>query len=323
MMIKILISGVGGDVAQGVIRSLEKSSLDCCIYKIAFDTNNSWLYLDNFSFISPPVADEKYVEYICNFILKHKIDSFIPCIDTEIFKISKNKSYIENKTGARVIVGDYDKIQICHDKLKTSHFLKENDFCHPETWPVTEIPSNLNFPLILKSKNGSGSKNIYEIYNTEDLDLIKYDDDYILQEKLEGEEYTAGCYLGNDLEIKGICILKRKLKEGSTYYAERIIDANMENYIEHIVKKLGLKYVNIQFRIKDGLPCPFEFNGRFSGTTGIISRVFNAPEMYIRETLLKDNLEKIINYETFHVMRYYEEIYASDQDVHDLLERSK
>jgi len=322
-MINILISGPGGDVAQGVIKSLQKSDLNFRIYKIASNIKDSWLYLDDFSFISPRVDDENYIDFICNFITKYKIDSFIPCIDSEIIKISKNKSYVQEKTGANIAVGDFDQIQICHDKLKTAQFLEQNNFCFPKTKMVDSNFSDMEFPLILKSKSGNGSKNIYEINNLKDLDLIEFSNDFIVQEKIEGDEYTAACYLGNDLEIKGVCILKRELKGGSTYYAERIIDPEMEEYIGGIAKKLGLKYVNIQFRLKNDIPCPFEFNGRFSGTTGIISNIFNAPEMYIKETLLNHDLEKINNNEIFYVMRYYEEIYASQEDIKSLLERSK
>ena len=324
-MTKVLISGVGGDVAQGVIKSLNQSDLECCIYKIASEVQSSWLYLDANSYISPLVSDPNYINYLCSFIKKHEIDIFIPCIDSEIKIISENKHYIKNATGAYVFVGDYDKIQICHDKLKTSYFLKESGVCFPESWPVTEDPSSLNFPLILKPRSGRGSKSVYQINSAEELKTVSYDvpENYMLQEKLEGDEYTAGCYIGNDGEVKGVCILKRELKDGSTYYAERVVDAELERHVENIAKKVGLKYLNVQFRLKDGLPCPFEFNGRFSGTTGIISKIFNAPEMYIREVALKQKLDKVDNSEKFYVMRYYEEIYATEEDTKLLAKRSR
>tara|TARA_R110002110_G_scaffold213678_2_gene427052 strand:+ start:1798 stop:2766 length:969 start_codon:yes stop_codon:yes gene_type:complete len=322
-MINILVSGPGGDVAQGVIKSLQKSDLNFRIYKIAASMKDSWLYLDDFSFLSPRADDEEYIDFICDFITEHKIDSFIPCIDSEIIKISKNKSYIQQKTNVDIAIGDLEQIKTCHDKLKTAQFLEQNGFCFPKTRMIDSGFSDIGFPLILKSKSGNGSKNVYEINSLEDLAAAKYDDNFIVQEKIEGDEYTAGCYLGNDLEIKGICILKRELRAGSTYYAERIIDPEMEKYLGKIAKKLGLKYVNIQFRLKNGIPCPFEFNGRFSGTTGIISNVFNAPEMYIKEALLNQDLEKTDNNKIFYVMRYYEEIYASQEDIRNLLERSK
>ena len=97
----------------------------------------------------------------------------------------------------------------------------------------------------------------------------------------------------------------------------------MESYICEIAKKLDLTYVNIQFKLKNKLPCPFEFNGRFSGTTGIMSRVFNAPDMWIRENLLNEQVTMYTNINKFYVMRYAEEIYTTQEEIKKLIERSR
>jgi carbamoyl-phosphate synthase large subunit len=320
-MINILISGVGGDVAQGVIKCLEKSDLQTKLYKIGHNTEESWLYRDNLSFLCPAVSSNEYIDYLISFINKHKIKVFIPCIDSEIYKISNHAKTITEQTSCQVIVGDVEKILICEDKYQTFKFLKENGFSYPDTY-LPPGPEEYNFPYILKSKTGCGSKDIHFVENEEQLNSFNFNEDHILQENLDGDEYTAGVYLGNDGEIKGVCIFKRKLKCGSTNFAERIVDKDMESYVCSIAKKLGLNYVNIQFRLKDGLPCPFEFNGRFSGTTGIISRVFNAPEIWLRENILKEYVEPCQNVDKFYVMRYYEEVYATEDQVASLIERS-
>ena len=319
-MIKILVSGVGGDVAQGVIKCLDKSSICTRIYKIGHSVEDSWLYRDNLSFISPSVNSKEYVPFLVSFIKQHDIDVYIPCIDSEILKISENKTFISEKAGCKIIVGDYEKILICEDKFKTYEFLKDNSFCYPETFLPLECEYN-SFPYILKSRTGCGSKEVVELENKEQVVNVNFSSDKIIQEKLVGDEYTAGVYLGKDKKVKGICIFKRKLKCGSTNFAERIIDKNMESYLGLIATKLGLDYVNIQFRLKNDLPCPFEFNGRFSGTTGMISRIFNAPEMWLKENLLGESLPVFDNKEKFCVMRYAEEIYATQEEIESLVNR--
>ena len=94
-MIRVLISGVGGDVAQGVIKCLDKTDLDLEIYKISATINSSWLYKDEKSFLSPKIYDDGYIAYLIKFIKKNSIDIFFPCIDLEIPLIAKNKKYIE------------------------------------------------------------------------------------------------------------------------------------------------------------------------------------------------------------------------------------
>ena len=75
--------------------------------------------------------------------------------------------------------------------------------------------------------------------------------------------------------------------------------------------------------MKEGNVYPFELNGRFSGTTGIISKVFNAPEMAVRETILSEEIKPINNREKFYVMRYYDEIYTTSKEREELIKRSR
>ena len=256
------------------------------------------------------------------FINKYQIDIFFPCIDLEIPVISKNKDKIEAETSCKVFVDDFYKIQICNDKYMTAKYLEDFSLPHPETDLVATVEHN-KFPVIIKSREGCGSKDIHLINSKEEIKPFLNNKDYIIQEYLEGDEYTAGVYLGDDNKIKGVCILKRTLKDGSTYTAERILELQLEEEIATIATHVRMKYLNIQFRLKNGKVCPFELNGRFSGTTGIISNVFNAPEMAIKELVLKQKISPFLHGKKFYVMRYYEEIFATQDQREKLLSRSK
>lgn len=83
-----------------------------------------------------------------------------------------------------------------------------------------------------------------------------------------------------------------------------------------------MRYVNIQAMRRGNLLVPFEFNGRFSGTTGIIARVFNAPEMYLRESVLGESVPPVFNDEAFVAMRYYTEAYADPAQIAEINARS-
>ena len=319
-MFRVLVSGAGGDIAQGVIKCLMSSSLDLDIHKISSSENDSWLYVDEKSYISPTIYDN-YVSYLIRFINKYDIDIFFPCIDLEMPIIAANKGLIEKNTKCVVFVGSLEKVNICNDKYKTAIFLKQQQLTYPHTSIATNM-DNIMLPMIIKTREGYGSRDVHFISNKEQILPSMKTDKYIVQEYLEGQEYTAGVYLGEDRLIKGTCIFKRQLKNGSTYTAERIINKKYEKTIAKIASSLGLKYLNIQFRIKNEDVCPFELNGRFSGTTGIISKVFNAPEMAIRELIMKEKIRPVVNNEIFYVMRYYEEIYASKEQRKNLTNRS-
>ena len=326
--IKVLVSGVGGDVAQGIIKCLELSNLDIEIYKICVSSKSSWLYKDNKSYIVPFSSDDNYITTLLKIIKKHSIDIFIPTVDNEIPIISNNKSYLESESKVKVFVDDIEKIEYCDDKYLTYQFLKQHSFSTPLTIvpvnkkEVNDFLSKTTYPILSKPRRGRGAVNIITIRTKEEAYLWIRNETVILQEYLDGEEYTTGIYLGDDLEVKGICTLKRELKGGTTFKAERVIDKALELELEIIAKKLKIKYLNIQSRLVNNKLVPFEFNGRFSGTTGIISRVFNAPEMYIKEKFLNQNIERVNSEVIFHVMRYYEEIYSDTQQTEDLINRS-
>ena len=328
--IKILVDGCGGDVAQGVIKALNKSKLNLEIYKICTYYNSSWLHVDDYSYISPLSVSDEYIPYLIRLLNTKNIDIFFPCVDFEIPKVALNKEKLESETPARVFVDEFDKVDICNDKYKTYNYFRNNNISSPYSVvpesleKIKEIIDRVGFPLIIKKRIGQGAKDV-KMINTypEARDYIGKNQ-YILQEyiQLREGEYTTGIYIGDDKELKGICTLKRELKWGSTYRAERVINDKWEKYLIDIAKKIDMKYLNIQFRVQDDNIFPFELNGRFSGTTGIISRIFNAPEYFINERLLGKKIKYRKNNEIFYVMRYSEEIYSNQENVDNLLKRS-
>ncbi len=326
--IKVLVSGAGGDVAQGVIGALESSSLDIVVYKVCVDYYSPWLYKDNNSYIVPLSNKKEYIPILLKIINKNDIDVFIPTVDSEIPIISKNKDFIEKNSKAIVFVDDLDKVNICDDKFLTYSFLKEYGFQTPLTIVpsskemIDDFISKTTFPILSKPRKGRGSVDIITIKSLEEAYSYCGNRNVILQEFLFGDEYTTGIYIGDDNNVKGICTLKRTLKNGSTYRAERIVDNQLESGLELIAKKLGVKYLNLQTIIVNNNLVPFEFNGRFSGTTGIVSKIFNAPEMYIKERLLNKEIERVSNNKKFIAMRYYAVEFATLNQAEQLVSRS-
>jgi carbamoyl-phosphate synthase large subunit len=332
-VINTLVTGVSGDVGQGVCKALSESDLEIKIFKTCIHKNSSWLHKDKNknTFISPRFTSSSYIDFLINLVIKNNIDAIFPCVDGEIYKISKYKDYIEKKTGVKICAGDPEIIEICNDKYETAQFLKKNNFCFPQTIipsnidNIIEIVDIVGFPIIAKKRICKGSKGIAIINSLEEAKEYVGRNDYILQELMSNKdgEYTCGIYLGNDNKVKGSCILRRTLVGGSTHTATRVINKDWDRQLERIALSLGLKYVNIQAMVRNNHLYPFEFNGRFSGTTGALRRIFNAPEMYIKENVLGENLSRKDSDEIFHFMRYYEEVYFNEKDICDLEKRSR
>ncbi|MBU1665991.1 MAG: ATP-grasp domain-containing protein [Gammaproteobacteria bacterium] len=329
MPIKVLVSGAAGDVGQGVLKALAASPLDIEPYTTCIGPHSSWLHMGAQSFIAPLSASEDYVPYLIRLIQRHGIQVFFPTVDGEITKIAREKARIEGETGAQVFVAGVDKVAVSDDKFNTAEFLRANGFAYPAS-AVADGPEaraladRLGYPLIVKKRSGKGSQDVFRVDDEAELERRLDDPTYVVQEWLDPDqgEYTSGLYLGDDGEIKGVCTFRRSLRGGSTYIAERIVDPVLEQQLERIARALGMKYLNIQSMRRGDELVPFEFNGRLSGTTAMVSRVFNAPEMFIRERILGEHIARVDNPVRFVAMRYYEEAYATPEQIDALLARS-
>ena len=326
--IRVLVDGAGGDVGQGILKSLLDTKLDIELYSSCISDTSSWLYKIENSYIFPLVSDDNFIDFLVDFINKHNIDVYFPTVDSTLLKISKNKEFIENKTNVKIFIDNLEKVKICDDKYLTNKFLIENSFYAPKTTSMNDL--NLNefllknkYPLILKTKSGNGAKNIIKINDYEELKPFIGNSSWLLQEFLNiDNEITSGIYIGKDKEIKGIYVLKRTLKSGSTHHAERIIDENLEKQLIDISKKMDMKYINIQAVYENNKVLPFEFNGRLSGTTGAMRQIFNVPEMFIKECILKEYISPSNNKEKIFFTRYNEEIIYTQKDIDNLKTRS-
>lgn len=328
--IRVLVSGAGGDVGQGVIKSLARCSLDVEVYATCISVHSSWLHKVANSFIAPLSASDEYVPFLIRLMKRYGIDVFIPTVDGEIAKISREKERIERESGAIVFVDSPQRVAISDDKLETAEFLRINGFAYPisaaaDTPDARDLVRRFGYPVMAKRRCGRGSQDVVCVENEGQLRRYLGDASYMLQEWMNPAqgEYTSGIYLGDDGEVKGMCTFRRKLKGGSTYIAERIVDPVLEEPLEDIARTLGMKYLNVQSMRRGNTLVPFEFNGRLSGTTAMVSRIFNAPEMFIRERVLQENLRRGKNSETFIAMRFYEEIYTTPEKINKLIARSR
>ena len=205
-MIKVLVTGAGGDVGQGAIRSLLALEMPIKVFTTCIDKYSAWLYHSEvISFLAPLSSSEEYIPFLINVLNKFEIDLLITTIDSEIVLISKNKQFIERETKAIVFVDDYSSVSICDDKYLTYRFLKENKFEYLKTSLVTHeniinIKDDIKYPLILKKRQGRGSKDIYIAEKYDDIKKFMNNKEFIIQEYIDKNnlEYTAGVYIGDD-----------------------------------------------------------------------------------------------------------------------------
>jgi carbamoyl-phosphate synthase large subunit len=323
-MINILVTGVGSLLGQGIIKTIKKSNIKSNIFGTDYFETAVGLYWVKKGYLLPDVLKKSNLKnwltkfiYICR---KEKIDIIIPGLDFETPILSKYKTTIEKKTKSKILVSSFNVIKICNDKWETIEFLKKNNFLYPKSC----LPNNINkflinnkFPLIVKPRFESTSKNISIVKNINELkkSLINCKKP-IIQEIVGNKknEYTCGSTLING-KILSTITLKRELKNGNTKIAFHNKNINLDDFLCDVTKKL-VPYgpTNFQLMLTKNGPVIFEINPRFSGTT-IIRAMFGLNEIdLILSEIYKLKIKKNkLKYGT--IIRYFEDFYVNNKDL--------
>jgi len=279
-MIKILVTGVGSLLGQGIIKSLAESKLKYRLIGTDYFASAIGLYwVDKGYFlpdiIKPEVSENEWVEVLIDIIKNEKIEIVIPGLDFEIPLFAKYKETIEELTGSLVVVSSQEVVSIGNDKWETVKFLKEHGFNYPKSCLSDTAKSfleNNSFPMIVKPRFGHTSENVFLVKNKSQLfNSVKKCDKPIIQEYLgeKDREYTCGVTCV-DNQVITLISLRRTLKNGNTQQAF----CEKTDEIDQYIKKLTLSLkpygpINFQLRLMDKGPVVFEINPRFSGTTPI------------------------------------------------------
>lgn len=314
--ISVLVTAVGSELALCIIKAIKKSKLNidligCDIYEDV--VGKQWS--NHFYQVPLAVKQDEYLAKIRSIIDKHHVQAIIPTSDGEFEILSYIKGELLNKYNCHVLVNDVSEYKRFDDKWEAHRWYISNNISAPDTRLVdgnlTDIADEIKFPIIIKPRKGGGSRHIYKAGSIEELQrYYPVVPEAIIQEFLDGEEYTAGTYRLKDKNEVWCIIMKRNLKFGMTNKAWVINNKDLEQFCKDIIFKTNLVGSNnIQFRMDKNQPKVLEINPRFSGTTGIRAYFgFNDVEMWIREVVLDDEI-KAPQIREGYVLRYMDEQY--------------
>ncbi len=272
-MHNFLITGIGGDIAQGIAVLLKKyfknsKIIGCDMHK----RHGGKFFSDKFFLISSAENKKKYLAALKKAIKKYKIKYLISCSESEIELINKQTDKFFK---LNFISPGKKAINICLDKYKTKLFLDSIGVSTP--WTVEshlEFPKS--YPCIFKKKRSSGSKFLQIIRDKSEAKfMLKKYKDTIFQELLlpNDQEITCAVFRSSKGIIK-ILQLKRRLTGGFTSWAKVINNSKINKVCIKIAKELDLVgSLNIQLILTSKGPKIFEINPRFSSTIYLRSLV--------------------------------------------------
>jgi len=300
----IVVTGVGGGVGQSILKCLKESP-----YKvIGVDSlsDATGLFSVGRRYLGEFARSSKFIDRILEICKKESANVIFPGLDAELIPFAEHGDVFKRE-GIEVIVSSKDVIDIADDKLKTADFLNQHGFLYSKTG--IELSEDLKFPVMVKPrKGGARSKDCIKCVDITQLQqTIEGKENFVIQEFVEGEEYTCGT-LNYEGKCYGVIPMRRELRAGDTYKAYIKKDKNIMNYVQKVMDTLKpFGACNVQLIVKEGRCYIFEVNARCSGTTAARALAgFNEPRWICQ--LLEKGICAPLDFSEMVIYRYWKEM---------------
>ena len=255
MTTKILVTGAGALLGQGIIRSLRQSNLNFEIIAVDPARLSVGLYWADRGYIVPLATDPSYIDRLRYILSVERPDIIMIGTDVEKKLFAERRAEFQEEFGARTLVSTPNVIAIADDKYATYNFLHDAGF-HP---PASVLPgeehyliAQVGFPLVVKPRVGGRSRGVRVVQNRTELDsALACDDNLVLQECVgrPDMEFTAGVVHFPEQEVVSI-VMRRDLRDGNTYRAYVDLSTELNQQVVALAKALKpYGPVNFQFRV--------------------------------------------------------------------------
>ncbi|MEE3258763.1 MAG: ATP-grasp domain-containing protein [Candidatus Latescibacterota bacterium] len=323
---KVAVSGVGGGVGQSVLKALAIAVLPVEVAAVDVQPLSAGLYLGlEYAVLPRPETPDGLAAW-SEWAEAAGVVALIPGSDHDLLALAAARDDWQARGGCRILVSDRELVETCRDKAKTCQRLVAAGLPAPRSiWDasVDEAAAwarDCCYPVVLKPRDGSASRGVHVVGDEEELRFFfARTDSPIIQEYLhlhgQAEEFTCAVFAKRDGGIAGTFMARRDLSGGATYRAEvgqwPEIDRLLRSMAEVLCPRGPL---NVQLRLTERGPVPFECNIRCSGTSAIRAHFgFNEPEMLLRHYLLDEDLKEP-PVRTGYVLRYWDEVFIDGAD---------
>jgi carbamoyl-phosphate synthase large subunit len=197
------------------------------------------------------------------------VDILVPGVDEELLPISRAGT---TAIAPVVLLPPAGFVEDHLDKLTSNTLLKALGVPVPETATLAEH-GRVGFPCVVKPRRGRGSRDVAIVQSEEELRAHvvlcrRPAEDFILQERLQGQEYTVTMVADRDRALRAVVPVRVALKRGITLRAETDRDDAVMAACAALHRAQPVAgCFNIQLVKSDaGDVKPFEINPRISTT---------------------------------------------------------
>jgi len=270
-----------------------------------------------------PIMDKAYIPELLEIVGKNKIKLLVPTIDTDLLILAENKKKFA-ALGCYVLVSEPSVVRICQDKREAYRFMKGNGFDTPVTISVRSALAKRNFswPVLLKPWDGSASRGVTVVNSRQELLVFnRRTPNCIVQEFIEGVEYTCDVYV--DFNMKVRCVVPRKrieVRAGEVSKGQVVKNHVIMNGVAEFSKvlKTGPGVITVQCFLQPGGKIIFtDINPRFGGGVPLsIKAGADFPKWILQELLGRKPGIRFDGFEDGLIMlRYDAEVWLRDSDI--------
>ena len=276
----VVVTGVGAIIGQGIVKSLRQCKGSVRVVGVDRDPDCLGSHLCD-AFHAKPACDEssqEYLEFWHHLLRDKSIDLVLPGLEVDLFFMNANRDKLSD-FGTTLGLNAAGLIDLARDKWQLGQEITKAGLISIPTVLSREWGECVEAlgppPLLLKPREGSGSRGIVRIDDEPDLHYWsqKSGDNFMVQ-KIVGdgnEEYTAGAFgLGAGKTLPPIIFRRRLSPAGNTQFAEVVTDKSISEAIEKLsayFKPVGP--TNYQFRKEGDLAYLLEINPRLSSSSSL------------------------------------------------------
>jgi carbamoyl-phosphate synthase large subunit len=215
----------------------------------------------------PRVDDPGYVRALAALVAEHDVRLVVPLTDLDQEIVSAARDEL---APALVLAPSPEVCRTMGDKYLAHRFFEAGGIPTPRTWLPDDVPDDARYPLLVKVREGFGSRHIYHAEDGEQLafHLGSTPVDSMVQERCLGEEFSIDVLC--DLECRCLNAIPRSMiqsKGGESIKGRSLRDAELIAHGARVAETIGIVGpANIQcFREPDGSLPVTDVNPRFGG----------------------------------------------------------
>lgn len=264
----LLVTAVGGAPGFDLTRVLQQDGYQ--VIAVDADPYAAGLFLPGVTpRVIPRSRDDRYAAALLGICRSQRPAALIPADEGEILRLIELREPLL-ALGVRTWLPAREAMTACHDKAVFHRRVLEHDIATPRTW----LPGDLDkigkdLALVVKPRRGHGAKNVQFCRTVQQARVLcELVDDPIVQERIDGTEFTADCLVDRDGTVSVITRHRLVVKNGLAVAAATFHDDQVAETVTATLAALTMTGLCcVQGFLTDGpnRVVITEVNGRIAG----------------------------------------------------------